>query len=245
MADDKPMALTHVPETILKKRRNNEEWAIKRREQLEQRKLRNKENKKLNFKRAEQFIKEYRSKELDMSHMKRRLKRRSSNLVPEHSLLFIVRISGGTGMHSKARKILHKLKLWKNYTGVFVKANEGLMDMLSRVEPYVTYGYPNLKSVKELVYKKGRGKIDNQMVPLTDNNIIEQALGNFGIISIEDLVHEISTGGLHFKEVTNFLWPFKLNKPKDGLQGKKMPFKDGGDSGNRGDEINELINKMN
>lgn len=34
--------------------------------------------------------------------------------------------------------------------------------------------YPNLKSVKELVYKKGCGRLNKQRFPLTDNNLIEQ-----------------------------------------------------------------------
>jgi hypothetical protein len=33
------------------------------------------------------------------------------------------------------------------------------MNMLQRVEPYVAYGYPNLKSVRELVYKRGYAKV--------------------------------------------------------------------------------------
>lgn len=36
--------------------------------------------------------------------------------------------------------------------------------------------YPNLKNVKELVYKKGYARIEKKAVPLTDNNIIEQVL---------------------------------------------------------------------
>ena len=31
--------------------------------------------------------------------------------------------------------------------------------MLKRVEPYVAWGYPNLKTVKELIYKRGYGKV--------------------------------------------------------------------------------------
>lgn len=38
--------------------------------------------------------------------------------------------------------------------------------------------YPNLKNVKELIYKKGFANVDRQMVPLTDNNIIEQVLNS-------------------------------------------------------------------
>ena len=43
----------------------------------------------------------------------------------------------------------------------------------------------------------------------------------------------------------NFLMPFKLKCPERRLQMKKKPFKDGGDSGNREDKINELIEKLN
>ena len=31
--------------------------------------------------------------------------------------------------------------------------------MLTRVEPYIAYGYPNLKSIRELIYKRGFGKV--------------------------------------------------------------------------------------
>lgn len=37
--------------------------------------------------------------------------------------------------------------------------------------------YPNLKSVRELIYKRGYGKIKKQRIPLTDNALIEKSLG--------------------------------------------------------------------
>ncbi|EEF30948.1 60S ribosomal protein L7, putative [Ricinus communis] len=74
--------------------------------------------------------------------------------------------------------------------------------------------------------------LNNQGVPLIDNNIVEQALGKFGILCLEDIIHEIANVGPHFKDVNNFLGPFALSKPKGGLQGKKALFKDGGDTGN-------------
>ena len=46
--------------------------------------------------------------------------------------------------------------------------------MLRRVEPYIAWGYPSLKTVKELMYKRGYGKVDKSRIPLIDNSIIEQ-----------------------------------------------------------------------
>lgn len=247
MAEEEAKPLNYIPEIVLKKRKTNEEWAIKRRERVAQKRLKIKEDKKHVFKRPEQIIKEFRTKELDSINMKQRRKlRKSSSVAPKSQLLFIIRVrSTSNAMHPKAKKILQRLRLGKMFTGVFARANDGLMDMLRMVEPYVTYGYPNLRSVKELVFKKGVGIVDKQCVPLTDNNIIEQALGKHGILCIEDIVHEIATGGPHFKDVTSFLLPLKLNRPEGALEGRKKCFKEGGDSGNRENHINDLINLMN
>merc|ERR1712094_162546 len=76
--------------------------------------------------------------------------------------------------------------------GVFMKVSKAATEMLKRVEPYLSYGYPNLKSVRELIYKRGFGKINKQRLPLNDNSVIEKALGKFGIVCMEDLVHEIT-----------------------------------------------------
>ena len=51
--------------------------------------------------------------------------------------------------------------------------------------------------------------------------------------------------GPNFKEVNNFLWPFKLAPPLGGMKKKSNHFVEGGDYGNREDKINNLIRQMN
>ena len=107
-------------------------------------------------------------------------------------------------------------------------------------------GYPSVKSVRDLIYKRGYAKINKQRIPLTDNQIIEENLGKFGIICMEDLVHEIVTVGPNFKQASNFLWPFKLSNPTGGFRTRKFKhFVEGGDLGNREDKINALVKQMN
>jgi large subunit ribosomal protein L7e len=60
---------------------------------------------------------------------------------------------------------------------------------------------PNLKTVRELIYKRGYGKVNRQRVPLSNNSVIENSLGKYDILSVEDLVHEIFTVGPNFKQV--------------------------------------------
>ncbi len=105
--------------------------------------------------------------------------------------------------------------------------------------------YPNLKSVRELIYKRGFGKVDRRRTPLTENSIIEGTLGKYGIVCMEDLIHEVFTVGPHFKEASNFLWPFKLSNARGGFRKKTRHFIEGGDHGNREMLINTLIRRMN
>ncbi|KAL6578203.1 60S ribosomal protein L7B [Orobanche minor] len=158
---------------------------------------------------------------------------------PEAKLMFIVRIRGINAMHPTTKKILQLLRLRQIFNGVFLKVNKATLNMLRLVEPYVAYG-----TVKELIYKRGYVKLDNRRIPLTDNSVIQQALGKYDIICMEDLVHEIVTVGPHFKEANNFLWPFKLKAPLGGLMKKKNHFVEGGDCGNREGFISQLIKKM-
>ncbi|XP_057960878.1 large ribosomal subunit protein uL30y-like [Malania oleifera] len=235
-----------VPESVLKKRKRNEEWALAKKQDQEASKKKSAENRKLIFSRAKKYAKEYEEQEKELIHLKREAKLKGGFYVnPEAKLLFIIRIRGINAMHPKTRKILQLLRLRQIFNGVFLKVNKATMNMLHRVEPYVTYGYPNLKSVRELIYKRGYGKVNKQRIALTDNSIIEQTLGKFGIICIEDLIHEILTVGPHFKEANNFLWPFKLKAPLGGLKKKRNHYVEGGDAGNREDYINELIRRMN
>ena len=105
---------------------------------------------------------------------------------------------------------------------------------------------PNLKTVRELIYKRGYGKVNKQRVPLTSNAVIEQTLGKYDILCVEDLVHEIFTAGPHFKQAANFLWPFKLSNPTGGWRTRKFKhFVQGGDFGDRETNINKLIRQMN
>ena len=108
------------------------------------------------------------------------------------------------------------------------------------------FSEPNLKSIRELVYKRGYGKVDKQRVPLSDNRVIEQTLGKHDILCVEDLVHEIATAGPNFKQANNFLWPFKLNSPTGGWRTRKFKhYVEGGDFGNRETNINKLIRQVN
>lgn len=77
----------------------------------------------------------------------------------EPKLAFVVRIKGINKIDPKKRKTLQLLRLLQINNGVFIKLTKATIEMLRIVEPFVAYGYPNLKSVRELIYKRGYGKM--------------------------------------------------------------------------------------
>jgi len=203
-------------------------------------------SRKLLFKKAERYVKEYRQEERDLIRLKRMAKNSGNFYFPgEPKVAFVIRLRGIMRVAPKTTKVLQLLRLRQINNGVFVRLNKASIIMLRLVEPYITYGTPNLKSVSELIYKRGYAKVDKQRIPLTDNLIIARQLGKFGIHGIEDLIHEIYTCGPHFKEANAFLWPFKLNAPLGGFTLKKRHYSEGGEHGIRDEDINKLIRKMN
>lgn len=236
-----------VPETLLKKRKSQEKAREERAAELEKKRKAQKEKRGVIFKRAEKYVKEYRDQEREKIRLSRLSKQEGTYYIPaEERLVFVVRIKGINKIAPKPRKILQLLRLLQINNGVFVRLTKATLEMLKIVEPWIAYGYPNLKTVRELIYKRGYGKVDKQRIALTDNAIIEQSLGKFGIVCMEDLIHEIFTVGPNFKSAANFLWPFKLSNPTGGFRTRKFRhFVEGGDLGNREDKINALIRQMN
>merc|ERR1712168_1697118 len=154
---------------------------------------------KLIYKRAEKYHKEYREMYRREIRMNRTARKVGNYYVPaEPKLAFVIRIRGINGVSPKVRKVLQLLRLRQIFNGVFVKLNKASINMLRIAEPYIAWGYPNLKSVRELIYKRGFGKVTKQRIPITDNSIIEKTLGRYGIICMEDLIHEIFLTGPNF-----------------------------------------------
>jgi len=237
-----------VPEKVQLKLARNKALAEEKLKAVAAKKKDTEEQRQALKKRTQEYEKEYADHQKKLVDLRREAKIGGNFFVePEAKLLFVVRIKGIIKMSPKPRKVLQLLRLRQLHNGVFLKVNKPILQMLKLVQPYVTYGYPSLKTVRELVYKRGFGKVNKQRIPISDNEIISTNLGKHSIHGMEDLIHEVFTVGPHFKQASNFLWPFKLSAPRGGFTCKRHGYCEmkGGDWGNREDNINELISRMN
>lgn len=143
----------------------------------------------------------------------------------EEQLLFVLRVKGpvAASIPHKAYRILSTLRLEEVNTAVFIKLTETTFSLLKIIAPYVIVGKPSLKSIRSLIQKRSKivykreDEEEAKEIILNDNNIVEEKLGDCGVICINDIIHEIATLGENFTKCNFFLQPFKLNREVSGF----------------------------
>jgi len=197
------------------------------------------------YERARDHTRAYRAAAAKLTTQKRQAKAHGNFFLEDKpKVAVVVRIRGIAKVAPKQRKVLQLLRLRQIFNAVFVKLNKPMQNMLRLVEPYIAYGYPSLKTVRGLVYKRGHLRINNNRVKISDNKQIKTKYANDAVVCVEDVVNQIHTAGKQFTKVTNGLWPFKLSPPKGGMRQKRRHFVEGGDYGNRETLINRFLNRM-
>jgi large subunit ribosomal protein L7e len=235
-----------VPESVLKKQKTQGAIASARAERQTAALKAAKLARRVAFRNARAYAKEYADAESSVIRLKRQAKNAGNFYKEEEAKVYlVVRIRGINRMAPKTKKILQLLRLRQIHNAVFMRVTKATLNMLRLVEPYVTYGRPSVKTVRELIYKRGFGKVNKQRIPLYSNRVVAQNLGDKGIVCVEDLIHEIVTVGENFKAANNFLWPFKLSSPNGGYTDKGTHYSEGGDAGLRAEHINQFVRRMN
>ncbi|ELW70849.1 60S ribosomal protein L7 [Tupaia chinensis] len=161
-----------VPETLKKKQRNFVKLKTKRLRKKFGQKVLRKAKRKFIYEQAKHYHKEYRQIYRTKIRMAR-MARKSWQLIEaepaEPKLVFVIRIRGINRVSPKVRKVLQLLRLRQIFNGTFVKIKKASINMLRLVEPNIARGYLNLKSVNELIYKRGYGKVNKKQIALTEN----------------------------------------------------------------------------
>ncbi|EGV98221.1 60S ribosomal protein L7 [Cricetulus griseus] len=156
---EKKKKVPAVPETLKKKRRNFLAFEVEGEALSEELCTEDtaegteEAHRKLIYEKAKHYHKEYRQMYRTEIRMARMARKAGNFYVPaELKLAFVIRIRGINGVSPKVRKVLQLLRLRQIFNGTFVKLNKASINMLRIVEPYIAWGYPNLKSINELIY---------------------------------------------------------------------------------------------
>jgi len=160
----------------------------------------------------------------------------------EAKIVFAFRVRNNFGIPFKIKQSLGVLGLGKLHQGVFVKLTPANQKRLHLTAPYIIYGVPSKATITDLIKRRGHANIKGERVPLSNNTIVEEALASdTGIICIEDLIHQIYTGGDNFDRVLSFLWPFQLSSPSSKFDKRILGMTDTREYGDKGGLIEDII----
>lgn len=155
-------------------------------------------------------------------------------------LYAIIRLRGRVGISEEIEDTLRMLRLTRKYCCVIYPATKDIEGMLMKVKDWVTWGEIDFETLVELL--KARGRVQGNK-PLS-NEYLKKVLG---IESIELFAKEIMDGKILFHKLDEYgIKPlFRLHPPRKGFKGSiKKPYRDGGELGYRGKDINNLIKRM-
>lgn len=161
-------------------------------------------------------------------------------------MVFAIRIRDSVATPREVQNVLcHHLGLKRKHEGVFLRY-ETTRAWLHSVEPWVVYGPLPSSMIQDLLVRRGHARLAEERIPLSDNTIIEQALGSeHNILCVEDMVHEIATVGPAFDAIQAFLWPFQLADSKTELERRTLRKKDTKlEYGDRGEAIQDFLHQV-
>jgi large subunit ribosomal protein L30 len=149
----------------------------------------------------------------------------------------IVRLRGTVKIKKPIRDTLAMLRLNKVNHCVLIRDSPQYLGMLQMVKDYVTWGPIDQGTAARLIKARGRfvgGK------PIDE----AKAKGLGGFKSIDELADAVADGRAEWGKLEGMVPVFRLAPPRKGHEGIKRSFVTGGALGDRGNDINALIQRM-
>jgi large subunit ribosomal protein L30 len=149
----------------------------------------------------------------------------------------VVRIRGVISAQREARETLTLLRLDHTNHAILIDDRPSYKGMLQKINSYVTWGEITKETVAVMLEKRAR--------LVGNKKLTGEYLEKIGFKTFEDLADAIVTGKVEHGKLP-FITPiFKLHPPSKGYKGNvKKSFKAGGESGYRGEAINDLVKRM-
>ena len=150
----------------------------------------------------------------------------------------VIRIKGSVKARKEHLDTLQMLNLKRANWATIVPKTPSYEGMLKKVEHMITWGEPNLKTVKTFLRRvelAGDGRLD------------DEAVKKLGFDSIEDLAKKIYSAEITLNKLKEKgVKPYaRLHPPRGGFRGTiKKHVSAGGEYGYRGEKINELFVRM-
>jgi large subunit ribosomal protein L7e len=150
-----------------------------------------------------------------------RKKQSIENRIPAEATCILVARNNRNPELPKVREALAKLGVFRHSDCRIVSTTAGNLDLIRQCDAYIYYGTPTPETISTLVHKKAyvavpktSKKEDTRAKPLNNNAVVEDVLGQYGLVCVEDLVDVLVKGRDNqelFDKVSKFISSFKIN----------------------------------
>ena len=159
------------------------------------------------------------------------------NAAEKRKCLAAVRIRGVIRAQQKVRETLKMLRLTRNNYAVLIDDRPSYIGMLRQAQNFITWGEASKETVVTLMRKRGR--------LAGDERLADEFAQKISYKSLEDIAEAIHNCSLEYGKLPSIRPVFRLHPPAKGFKGKtKKAYGAGGETGYRGEKINELIERM-
>ena len=149
----------------------------------------------------------------------------------------VVRVRGTVNVKHEIENTMKLLNLTRVNHCVIVPDDPTVRGMLNKAKDYITWGEISEQNLARLIKFKGRLMGDR---PIDDNYILE----NSDFTSIMSLAKGILSDRFMFKDLANVKPVFRLGPPRKGYEGIKRSYRNRGALGYRGQDMNDLLERM-
>jgi len=148
----------------------------------------------------------------------------------------VIRIRGTVQVRKTIEDTLNFLRLKRVNNCVLTPETKEYIGMLKKAKDYITWGKINKDTLKRLIQNRCKIIGDKKM----DENLLKK-ITDFD--TFEKFSDALIKGKIKLKDYKQIKQVFRLNPPRHGFKHTKLHFPKG-DLGNRGEKINELIERM-
>ncbi len=156
----------------------------------------------------------------------------------ENARIVVIRLRSSIGLRQDVKETLLTLNLSRVNHAVIIDKRASYLGMLQKAKDAITWGEVDAPTLTRLLQKRGRLEGDN---PLTEDYMTRRTKYK----SIEDFASSILTFKAELADVPKLKKVFRLHPPSKGFRGSiKLPYRQTGELGYRGNEINLLLKRM-
>lgn len=147
-----------------------------------------------------------------------------------------VRVRGQPDVRKRIRENLDHLGLTQKNHCVLLPEEDTFRGMLVKSKDFITFGTIDSELAVELLESRGE----------TDHGQLSDSLDELEFDTVEDLVEAYERGDVSLSELRErgFRNCVRLTPPSKGFKDTKQHYNQGGSLGDRGEAIEELLNRM-